>query len=127
MRDYQAHTSQFAAGKTWERATPLGPQLVAAAALGGADPDLAIRGRLNGEVVQDSRTDDLIFGVPALVAYLTTIMTMEPGDVVLTGTPAGIGLTADPPRSLADGDTFEVEIDGLGSLRNRFVREVLAG
>ena len=77
--------------------------------------------------MQDSRTDDLIFGIGELVAYLTTIMTMEPGDLVLTGTPAGIGFTADPPRSLRDGDVFEAEIEGLGSLRNRFVREVVAG
>jgi acylpyruvate hydrolase len=127
MRDYQTHTTQFAAGKTWEAATPVGPYLVSAAALGGVRPDLAIRGRLNGELVQDSRTDDLIFGVGELVAYLTTIMTMEPGDLVLTGTPAGVGFTADPPRSLHDGDVFEVEIEGLGSLCNRFVREAVAG
>jgi acylpyruvate hydrolase len=127
MRDYQTHTTQFAAGKAWERATPVGPYLIAAGALGGARPDLAIRGRLNGGLVQDSRTNDLIFGVGDLVAYLTTIMTMEPGDLVLTGTPAGIGFTADPPRSLHDGDVFEVEIEGLGSLRNRFVREAVSG
>jgi len=127
MRDYQTHTTQFAAGKSWERATPVGPYVVSADALGGARPDLAIRGRLNGRLVQDSRTDDLIFGIGELVAYLTTIMTMEPGDLVLTGTPAGIGFTADPPRSLRDGDVFEAEIEGLGSLRNRFVREVVAG
>ena len=98
MRDFQMHTTQFVAGKTWDRATPLGPAIVTADQLGGVEPDLAITGRLNGEVVQDSRTTDLIFGIPRLVEYLTTIMTMEPGDVVLTGTPSGVGVAADPPQ-----------------------------
>jgi acylpyruvate hydrolase len=121
MRDFQTHTSQFIAGKAWDRATPVGPVLVPAAELGGAAPDLAIRGRLNGELLQDSRTSDLIFGVGELVEYLTTIMTLEPGDVVLTGTPSGVGTAATPPRSLAPGDVYEVEIEGIGTLRNRFV------
>jgi acylpyruvate hydrolase len=123
MRDFQMQTSQFVAGKTWDRATPLGPAVVPAAELGGVEPDLAITGRLNGEVVQDSRTSDLIFGIPRLVEYLTTIMTMEPGDVVLTGTPSGVGFAADPPRRLLDQDVFEVEIEGIGKLVNRFARE----
>ncbi|MHB1568530.1 MAG: fumarylacetoacetate hydrolase family protein [Solirubrobacteraceae bacterium] len=123
MRDFQSHTSQFGAGKAWDRATPLGPAVVPIAELGGIRPDLAIQGRLNGETVQRSRTDDLIFGIPELVEYLTTIMTMEPGDLVLTGTPSGVGVAADPPRSLSDGDLFEVEIEGIGRLANRFVAE----
>jgi acylpyruvate hydrolase len=123
MRDFQMQTTQFVAGKTWDRATPLGPAIVPAAELGGLEPDLAITGRLNDEVVQDSRTSDLIFGIPRLVEYLTTIMTMEPGDVVLTGTPSGVGFAADPPRRLADQDVFEVEIEGIGRLVNRFVDE----
>ena len=73
--------------------------------------------------MQDSRTNDLIFGIPELVAYLTSIMTMEPGDIVLTGTPAGVGIGMQPPQFLAPGDVYEVEIEGIGALRNRFVAE----
>ena len=94
MRDFQFHTSQWAPGKCWDRSTPVGPVVLSADELGGAHPDLAIRGRLNGEIVQDSRTNDLIFGVPALVEYITRIMTMEPGDIVLTGTPSGVASRA---------------------------------
>ncbi|HEY2601033.1 MAG TPA: fumarylacetoacetate hydrolase family protein [Thermoleophilaceae bacterium] len=125
MRDFQRHTTQYAAGKAWDRATPLGPVVVTADELGGASPDLAISGRLNGETVQDSRTSDLIFGVPELIAYITTAMTMEPGDVVLTGTPSGVGNAMEPPRFLGDGDVYEVEIEGIGTLRNTFRAESL--
>ncbi|HEY7633614.1 MAG TPA: fumarylacetoacetate hydrolase family protein [Thermoleophilaceae bacterium] len=125
MRDFQRHTAQYTAGKAWDRATPLGPLLVTADELGSITPDLAISGRLNGETVQDSRTNDLIFGVPELVAYITTAMTMEPGDVVLTGTPSGVGNAMDPPRYLTDGAVFEVEIEGIGTLRNTFRAESL--
>jgi acylpyruvate hydrolase len=123
MRDFQFKTNQWAAGKTWDRATPVGPAVVSASELGGAEPNLAITGRLNGEVVQNSRTDDLIFGIPQLVEYLTTIMTMEPGDLVLTGTPSGVGQSSQPPRFLGDGDVFDVEIEGIGHIENRFVTE----
>jgi hypothetical protein len=88
----------------WDRSTPIGPLVVSAAQAGGIEPDLAISGHLNATAVQDSRTSDLIFGIPVLVAYLTTIMSMEPGDLVLTGTPSGVGFACDPLRSLQDGD-----------------------
>jgi len=90
MRDFQRHTAQFTAGKAWDRSTPVGPYIVPAAELGGARPDVAITGTLNGERRQDSRTSDLIFGVPELIAYITTAMTLEPGDLILTGTPSGV-------------------------------------
>ena len=125
MRDFQRHTQQFAPGKAWDRSTPIGPALVTRDELGGVAPDLAIRGHLNGETVQDSRTADLIFGIPELLAYITTWTTLEPGDLVLTGTPAGVGAAMDPPRFLSDGDVFEVEIEGIGSLRNTFHDESL--
>jgi len=121
MRDFQTHTTQFTAGKAWDACTPVGPVVVPVAEAGGIEPDLAIEGRLNGAVLQRSRTNDLIFGVPQLVAYITTVMTMAPGDIVLTGTPSGVGVAADPPRSLAAGETYEVSIEEIGSLANRFV------
>jgi len=111
MRDFQNHTTQFLAGKTWERSTPLGPAVIPAGELGGASPDLAISGSLNGSTVQNSRTSDLIFSIPQLVEYMTTIMTMEPGDVVLTGTPAN-------SRPMEPGDVVEVEVTGVGRLLN---------
>jgi len=123
MRDFQRHTAQFTAGKAWDHATPLGPVIVTADELGGTAPDLAITGRLDGETMQDSRTDDLIFRVPELVEYITTSMTMEPGDLVLTGTPSGVGDAMDPPRYLTDGAVYEVEIEGIGTLRNTFRSE----
>jgi acylpyruvate hydrolase len=123
MRDYQRQTSQWAPGKTWDRGTPVGPVVVDLAQIGSVTPDLAIRGLRNGTVVQDSRTDDLVFGVPDLVEYLTSIMTMEPGDIVLTGTPSGVGMGMQPPEHLEPGDVYEVEIEGIGTLRNRFVAE----
>ncbi len=122
MRDFQFHTSQWGPGKCWDGATPVGPVVVSADELGGAHPNLAICGLHNGAMVQDSRTDDLIFGIGATVEYLTTIMTMEPGDIVLTGTPSGVGNGQKPPVFLKDGDTYEVSIEGIGSIRNRFVR-----
>jgi acylpyruvate hydrolase len=123
MRDFQRHTQQFTAGKAWDRSTPVGPFIVPAAELGGAWPDVAITGTLNGERRQDSRTSDLIFGVPELIAYITTTMTLEPGDLILTGTPSGVGAASDPPRFARDGDVYEVEIEGIGSLRNAFRSE----
>lgn len=123
MRDYQNHTSQWGPGKSWDRGTPVGPVIVDTDQIGSITPDLAIRGRRNGELVQDSRTSDLIYGIPELVAFLTTFMTMEPGDLVLTGTPAGVGIGRTPPEFLAPNDVYEVEIEGIGTLRNRFVPE----
>jgi acylpyruvate hydrolase len=123
MRDFQFHTSQWGAGKAWDKAAPLGPAVVTSDEAGGVAPDLAIRGLLNGQVMQDSRTGDFIFHVPALVEYLTMIMTMEPGDLVLTGTPAGVGQGRTPPQYLKDGDEYEVQIEQIGSIRNLFISE----
>ncbi|MHB8577941.1 MAG: fumarylacetoacetate hydrolase family protein [Dehalococcoidia bacterium] len=121
VRDYQNHTSQWGAGKCWDKAAPLGPVIVSCDELDGVSPNLAIRGILNGEQKQDSRTNDLIFSVPELVEYITSIMTMEPGDIVLTGTPSGVGIGQRPQQFLKPGDVFEVAIEGIGSIRNRFV------
>lgn len=118
VRDFQFHTTQRTAGKAWDGLTPIGPVVVPAAHLGGVHPDLALTGLLNGEVYQDDRTSSLMFGIPELVAYITTFMTLEPGDIILTGTPSGVGAARKPPVYLRPGDTYEVRIEGIGSLRN---------
>lgn len=125
VRDFQFHASQRIPGKAWDRMTPLGPVVAPLAAVGGAKPDLEITGLLNGTVMQSDRTAHLIYTIPEIVAYLSTFVTLEPGDVILTGTPAGVGLVRTPPVLLQDGDVFEVSIEGIGSLRNRFVTERL--
>jgi acylpyruvate hydrolase len=124
VRDYQFHATQRLAGKAWDGLTPLGPVVVPAAQLGGARPDLEIVGYFDGDVVQQDRTSNLIFGVPELIEYITTIMTLEPGDVVLTGTTAGVGFVRDPKLLLTDGTKFEVRIEGIGSLRNTYRRDL---
>lgn len=123
VRDFQFHTTQRTAGKAWDGLTPLGPVVVPAAQLGGVRPDLAITGKRDGKVLQNDRTSSLLFGVPELLAYITTVMTLESGDVILTGTPAGVGFAREPKVSLCHGSEFEVRIEGIGALRNRFVDE----
>ncbi len=122
MRDFQNRTPQFMAGKAWDRCTPLGPELVTSDEL-GEGRGLTVRTTLNGEVVQDSSTDLMIFDVPTLIATITEFTTLEPGDVILTGTPSGVGFTRDPPLLLGDGDTVIVEIEGVGRIENRTVSE----
>ncbi|MBO4256351.1 fumarylacetoacetate hydrolase family protein [Streptomyces griseorubiginosus] len=123
VRDFQVHTGQRTAGKAWDGLTPVGPVVVPAARLGGVRPDLTITGTLDGEVLQDDRTSSLLFGIPELLAYITTVMTLEPGDLILTGTPAGVGFAREPKVLLRHGSEFEVRIEGIGTLRNRFVDE----
>jgi acylpyruvate hydrolase len=127
MRDFQIHTSEFEAGKGWDRATPVGPVVVPAAACGGAHPDLHLVGRLNGEIVQEARTSELIHDVPAVVEYITTWTTLEPGDLILTGTCSGVGAVMQPPRRLTDGDTYAVSIEGIGTLSTVFRPETVDG
>jgi len=106
-RDLQKRDVQFTRGKGFDTFCPLGPWIET-----DLDPsDLAIRTRVNGETKQDGRTSQMIFPPSALIAFISGIMTLEPGDVILTGTPSGVG-------PLADGDTVEVEIEGIGTLRN---------
>jgi acylpyruvate hydrolase len=117
-RDFQMRTSQWLMGKTFDTFAPMGPALVTADEI--ADPhDLDIRTLLNGEVVQASNTSNLIFSVPYLVAYLSRVMTLEPGDVISTGTPSGIGMTRQPQRFLQAGDVVRVQIENIGELANR--------
>ncbi|POM24353.1 Ureidoglycolate lyase [Actinomadura rubteroloni] len=116
MRDFQYKTHQWTQGKAWDDSTPLGPVLVTPDEL---DPGrLAISLRLNGEEMQSSTTDLLIFDIPELIAVTSQFTRLEPGDVILTGTPGGVGFRRDPQVFLADGDVVEVEIEGIGVLRN---------
>ena len=120
MRDWQTRTTQFLQGKTWESSTPLGPWLVTPDEPGAAPgPDQQIGCSVDGEVVQASTTSELVFDAPTLVSYLSTILTLLPGDVIATGTPGGVGAGRTPPRFLADGQVVETTISGLGVLRNR--------
>jgi 2-keto-4-pentenoate hydratase/2-oxohepta-3-ene-1,7-dioic acid hydratase in catechol pathway len=122
-RDLQMQTSQWGAGKAIDTFAPLGPVLVTSDELG--DPQkLAIKTRLNGTVVQDSNTADMVFTVAQLVAFLSDFMTLEPGDVLATGTPEGVGFARKPPLFMKDGDTIEVEIEKIGVLRNPIVAKV---
>ena len=120
VRDYQRKTGQWTAGKAFDGACPLGPWIVTADEL-GATPDLRITGRIDGEVMQDSNTGDLIYSVPELIAFVTSIMTIEAGDVVLTGTPSGVGAARQPQRWMKNGESYEVEIEKIGAIKNRFV------
>ena len=113
---------QFDLGKSYDTFGPIGPAVVSLAAL--PDPlDLAISCELSGEIVQSSRTNDMIFSVPELIAHLSAVCTLETGDIVFTGTPAGVGMARDPVRYLAPGDELVSRVEGLGEMRNRCVEE----
>ena len=115
-RDYQFGDGQWFRGKSLDTFCPVGPRIVPRDEL---DPgDLEIQQRLNDAVLQDSRTSQLIFGLPMLVSYISQAITLEPGDLILTGTPEGVGVFREPKISLAPGDVVEVEVEGIGVLRN---------
>ncbi|GAA4542787.1 fumarylacetoacetate hydrolase family protein [Pseudonocardia xishanensis] len=116
VRDYQYRTSQFLQGKTFEHSTPLGPVLVTPDELPAGG--LPISTTLDGEVMQSSTTDQLVFGAVDLVKYLSTILTLNPGDVIATGTPGGVGHARKPPRYLTDGAELVTTVEGVGELRN---------
>jgi 2-keto-4-pentenoate hydratase/2-oxohepta-3-ene-1,7-dioic acid hydratase in catechol pathway len=116
-RNIQYSESQWTRAKGFDTFCPLGDRLVPVAELGDAS-GLRVVQRLNGEVFQDGNTRDLIFGVPFLVAFVSNVFTLEPGDLILTGTPPGVGYAREPKVSLKAGDTVEVEIEGIGTLTN---------
>ena len=118
-RDWQYRSAQWLQGKTFEATTPLGPYLVTPDELpGGVAPDVELSASVNGEEVQLARTSDLVFGPVALVRYLSTILTLQPGDVIATGTPGGVGHARTPKRYLAAGDVLVTSVQGVGELRN---------
>jgi 2-keto-4-pentenoate hydratase/2-oxohepta-3-ene-1,7-dioic acid hydratase in catechol pathway len=119
-RDLQFSDGQWVRAKSLDTFCPLGPAVVSRDAI--ADPQgLALRTRVNGELVQDSSTSEMIFGVAELIAFCSRSFTLRPGDVLLTGTPWGCGAFMDPPRFLAPGDAVETEVEGIGVLRNPVV------
>ena len=121
-RDLQFADGQWTRGKSPDTFCPVGPRLVPRDEI--ADPQaLAIRCIVNGEALQDSSTAQMIFSVAEIIAYTSQIITLEPGDLIATGTPAGVGVFRDPKVLLKDGDEVSVEIEGLGTLTNPFIKE----
>jgi acylpyruvate hydrolase len=119
MRDWQFRTKEWLQGKTFEGTTPLGPVLVTPDELpGGVRPALTITAAVDGETVQKADTSDLVFDPVDLVRYASTIITLQPGDVIATGTPGGVGHARKPPRYLTDGAVLVTEVDGIGRLQN---------
>ena len=113
-REAQFGDGQWFRGKGFDTFCPVGPAIVEL-----DDPsDLRVQQRLNGEVLQDARTSSLIFAIPELIAYVSQAITLEPGDLILTGTPEGVGYFREPKVALRDGDVVEVEVEGVGVLRN---------
>ena len=116
VRDWQRHTGQFTAGKNFDRSGAIGPMVPAADI---PDPAaLELTTRVNGEIMQQGRIADLVFDIPVLIEYCSTFTELQPGDVIATGTPGGVGAARKPPVWLRDGDLVEVEISGIGVLRN---------
>lgn len=122
VREWQFHAKQIASGKNFEGTGPFGPWMVTADEIEPGRP-LRLQTRLNGETVQDSHTGHMIFPVPRLIAYASTIFTLMPGDVIATGTPAGVGWSRKPQRFMKAGDVVEVEIEGIGTLSNPVIAQ----
>jgi acylpyruvate hydrolase len=123
VRDWQHRTSQLLAGKTFEATTPVGPALVTLDELPAGWSDLVVRCEVDGTVMQEGHTSELLFSPEEIIADLSRILTLEPGDLVLTGTPSGVGRSRTPPVFLREGQTVRTVIDGVGELRNRCVAE----
>ena len=126
IRDYQFKAPQWTVGKNFDSTGAFGPYLVTADELPPGCAGLRLRTRLNGEVVQDASTDDLVFDVATLVSLLSEAFTLDAGDIIVTGTPSGVGLARKPPLWMKAGDVCEVELEGLGILRNPVIDQVSA-
>lgn len=121
MRDWQRRTTQFLAGKAWDGCTPVGPWLVTADEVPAGGSGLHITCEVDGRIVQDSRTDDLIFDVATLIADASVFARLEPGDIIATGTPSGVGAGRTPHEFLRPGSVMRTSIEGIGALENRCV------
>ncbi|MFC4558252.1 fumarylacetoacetate hydrolase family protein [Virgibacillus kekensis] len=117
-RDLQKRTPQWLQGKTLDKSTPVGPWVVTPDEVGDSGK-LSIRSVVNGQERQAANTDQLIFDVPFLIEFISNLITLNPGDIILTGTPNGVGFAMDPPQFLTDGDTVTLEIDKIGRMENR--------
>jgi 2-keto-4-pentenoate hydratase/2-oxohepta-3-ene-1,7-dioic acid hydratase in catechol pathway len=122
VRDYQRHTHQFTPGKNFPQTGAFGPWMVTPDEAGDLAP-LRLQTRLNGQVVQDATISQMIFGIPQQIEYCSTFTRLEPGDVIVTGTPGGVGSRRTPPLWMKPGDVVEVEIDRVGLLRNGIADE----
>jgi 2-keto-4-pentenoate hydratase/2-oxohepta-3-ene-1,7-dioic acid hydratase in catechol pathway len=125
VRDYQKKTPQWTIGKNFDKTGGFGPVLVTADELPQGATDLKIESRLNGQVMQSANTRDMIWGVAETIKLLTECLTLEPGDLIIMGTPAGVGQARTPPVWMKHGDTIEIEIENIGVLRNKIKREVV--
>ena len=123
VRDYQKRTGQWTIGKNFDATGGFGPVLVTADELSPGATGLRIQSRLNGQVMQDANTSDMIFAVDETIELLAECMTLEPGDAIIMGTPAGVGQARTPPVWMKAGDTVEIEIERIGVLRNPIVAE----
>ncbi|PWI10582.1 2-hydroxyhepta-2,4-diene-1,7-dioate isomerase [Streptomyces sp. NWU339] len=123
-RDWQFRTREWLQGKTWDSTTPVGPYLVTPDELpGGVRPALDVKLTVDGEVMQSDNTGDLLFDPVALVEYVSTIIRLNPGDIIATGTPGGVGHARKPARYLLGGETVVTEVQGIGRLENKVVKE----
>ena len=123
IRDYQLRTTQWMPGKNFDQSGGFGPEFVTADELPAGSVGLRLQTRLNGEVLQDANTRDMIFDVATLVAACSEPFALQPGDILISGTPAGVGFARDPKVFMKPGDVCEVEIEGVGLLRNPIVAE----
>jgi acylpyruvate hydrolase len=126
VRKFQRRTSQWDMGKNFDRTGGFGPWVIDAAALPPGAKGLKIESRLNGQVLQSDNTDNMIFAVAETIVDLTQAMTLEPGDIIAMGTPSGVGHARKPPLWMRAGDVCEIEIEGIGVLRNPIVDEAVA-
>lgn len=123
IRDYQRKTNQWTIGKNFDQTGPLGPWLVTADELPPGAAGLRIQSRLNGKVMQNANTHDFLWNVVESLVIITECLTLEPGDVIITGTPAGVGYARTPPVWMAPGDVCEIDIEGIGVLSNTIADE----
>ena len=119
IRDYQTHTTQYIPGKNFDASGSCGPWMIPAEEIADPNAGYRLETRLNGKTVQTTTTDLMIFSIPVLLAYLSTFTTLEPGDIIATGTPGGVGYKRTPPLYMHPGDRIEVELEGIGTLCNR--------
>ncbi|GAA4724171.1 fumarylacetoacetate hydrolase family protein [Nocardioides endophyticus] len=123
VRDWQFRTVEWTQGKIWEASTPVGPWLVTPDEVGGVRPALRVSTTVDGKIMQDDDTGTLLFDPVALVQYVSTVITLNPGDLIATGTPAGVGHARDPQTYLVGGETVVAEIAGIGACTNQVVTD----